>query len=48
MGGRLKVLIGLLAVGLVVSSLPRITSHAESAAAVVELTDVPGKCLTPR
>jgi hypothetical protein len=46
MAGRVKVLVGLLAVGLVVSSLPRIASQAESAV-VVELTDVPGKWFDP-
>jgi hypothetical protein len=46
-GGRVKVLVGLLAVGLVVSSLPRIASQAEPAAAVVQVTDVPGKWFDP-
>jgi hypothetical protein len=43
MRSRWKVLVGLLAVGLVVSSLPQIASQAQSAAAVVQVTDVPGK-----
>ena len=47
MGVRVKVLVGLLALGLVVVSLPRMVSHADSAAAVVELTDVPGKWFDP-
>jgi len=47
MGGRVKVVVGLLAVGLVVSSLPRIASQAEPAAAVVRVTDVPGKWFDP-
>src|SRR5262245_16082376 len=44
---RFKVLLGLLALGLVVSSLPRVASHAEPAPAVVALTDVPGKWFDP-
>jgi hypothetical protein len=44
---RWKVLVGLLAVGLVVSSLPRIASQAEPAAAAVQVTDVPGKWFDP-
>jgi hypothetical protein len=48
MGVRLKVLVGLLALVLVGLSLPRMVSHADSAAAVVELTDVPGNGLTLR
>ena len=50
MGVRLKILVGLLALGFVAVSLPRIASHAEqaeSAAAVVQLTDVPGKWFDP-
>lgn len=47
MPSRWKILVGLLAVGLVVSSLPRIASHAESAAAAVQVTDVPGKWFDP-
>jgi DNA-binding beta-propeller fold protein YncE len=47
MGVRLKIVAGFLALGLVVVSLPRMVSHADSAAAVVELTDVPGKWFDP-
>jgi len=47
MGVRLKILVGLLALGLVGLSLPRMISHAESTTAVVELTDVPGKWFDP-
>jgi hypothetical protein len=42
MGVRVRVVVGLLALGLVGVSLPRMVSHADSAAAVVELSDVPG------
>ena len=48
MAVRVRVLLGLLALGLVVSSLPRIASHAAPAAApVVKVTDVPGKWFDP-
>jgi len=47
MRSRWKVVVGLLAVGLVVSSLPRIASQAEPAAVVVRVTDVPGKWFDP-
>jgi len=47
MRSRWKVVVGLLAVGLVVSSLPRMASQAEPAAVVVRVTDVPGKWFDP-
>jgi hypothetical protein len=49
MGVRVKLLVGLLALGLVVVSVPRVASHAQQAESpvVVQLTDVPGKWFDP-
>jgi DNA-binding beta-propeller fold protein YncE len=47
MGIRVKVVVGLLALGLVLSSLPRIASQAQPTAALVQVTDVPGKWFDP-
>ena len=47
MGVRWKVLVGLLGLGLVVSSLPQVASQADPATAVVQVTDVPGKWFDP-